>query len=127
MSEWVRRLGAGYLTGIRASQCRLGMYIGEEAALQRGVGAQAEFLLLERVFREMNLETLRAEVFAANPGVVGFHQQFGFEIEGVRRVEVPRTGSLEDVVDLILKNRRWNELRGAIWGRLRRKDDRFSD
>lgn len=82
-------------------------YIFDEGAKNKGIGAAIEAYFLDYVFEECGFEKLNCEVISSNEAVVKMHQKFGFEIEGVRRKNIVKNGTREDVVLLGILKEEW--------------------
>ena len=67
-----------------------------------GYGSETEALVLRYVFDTMNLHRLQCEVFSDNEAVIGLHQKFGFQVEGVFRDYVFKDGAYRDVTYLAM-------------------------
>ncbi len=95
-------------------RCLLGLYIADEGARLRGVGAAAEFLLLERAFGELGLHKVYCEVIAFNETAVSMHKRFGFHVDGVLRDHVWRDDRFYNSIALSLLETEWPERRGEL-------------
>lgn len=88
-------------------------YIDEESQ-GRGLGSAIEFRLLELAFGEMRLEKLNCEVLATNEAVINLHKKFGFQLEGIRRSNVSKSGKRVDVHLLGIVAGEWQSARGRF-------------
>ena len=62
----------------------LGIYIGDDEWRGQGAGLKAMLELHRIAFDELNMLTVRLEVFAINPAV-GFYEKFGYKLVGEYR------------------------------------------
>ena len=107
-------------------RCAWAYYLASPAVRGKGVGAQVELQVIDRVFGEFGLEKLWCEVLASNEAVWKLHQGFGFKIEAQLRAHVLKGGVRQDVVGLGLLKPEWLEIRPAIVARLERIAQRSS-
>jgi UDP-4-amino-4,6-dideoxy-N-acetyl-beta-L-altrosamine N-acetyltransferase len=69
---------------IKNSRCEFAsLYIGEPAMLGSGIGAIAEYFLIEYVYNNLNVKKIFCEVLETNPKVIRLHKKFGFDVEGI--------------------------------------------
>ena len=99
-------------------RCELGHYIADPAMRGRGVGAAAEYILLQQVFEGLNLNKLWCEVLAENEAAWRLHLAFGFQKEALFRDHVCKGGRFHDVVGLGVLARDWAAARPACEARL---------
>lgn len=93
-------------------------YIADPAVRGRGVGAMAEFLVLEEAFGPLALSKLWCEVLKTNTGVIKLHKRFGFVEEARLRRHVVKGGDRVDVIGLGLLADDWAAARPAMVQRL---------
>ncbi|MCF6409355.1 GNAT family N-acetyltransferase [Pseudalkalibacillus salsuginis] len=62
------------------AECYIAIY--EDGYRGKGVGPEAMGLLMEYVFKEMNMHRLSLRVFAENEHAIGMYKRIGFQIEG---------------------------------------------
>lgn len=105
----------------QARRCAWAYYIAGAAARGKGVGACAEFLVIERVFGELGLNKLWCEVLVENTGVLNMHRSFGFEREALLRQHVWKGAEPRDVIGLGLLAADWAGRRAESLARLRRR------
>lgn len=74
-------LGVVFLSEIdrQSASCNWAFYLGEEAGFGRGLGGETERWVIDYVFGELGLTTLRCEVLRSNASVIGLHRKFGFQ------------------------------------------------
>jgi UDP-4-amino-4,6-dideoxy-N-acetyl-beta-L-altrosamine N-acetyltransferase len=69
---------------IENSRCEFAsLYLGEPAMLGSGIGAIAEYFLIDYVYNNLNVRKIFCEVLETNSKVIGLHKKFGFEVEGI--------------------------------------------
>ncbi|WP_408010527.1 GNAT family N-acetyltransferase [Pseudalkalibacillus sp. A8] len=62
----------------------------------KGAGPEAMGLLMEYVFKEMNMHRLALRVFAENEHAIGMYKRIGFQVEGHLRETRFHNGSWQD-------------------------------
>ena len=107
-------------------RCAWAYYLASPSVRGRGVGAQVELQVIDRVFGEFALEKLWCEVLASNEAVWKLHQGFGFQIEATLRGHVLKGGQRQDVIGLGMLKVDWREKRPAVVERLDRIAQRAS-
>jgi RimJ/RimL family protein N-acetyltransferase len=75
----------------------LGIVIGAKEHWGRGYGEDALREMLRFAFWEMNLDTVRLEVYASNARARDLYERVGFVVEGRKRAAVLRGGEQIDV------------------------------
>ena len=78
----------------------------------------AERLILDYAFNDLNLNKICCEVFEYNKAVINFHKKFGFIKEGLFRQHAMHEGKLKDVVYLGLLNEEYYRCRPIVWALL---------
>ncbi|WP_413432494.1 UDP-4-amino-4,6-dideoxy-N-acetyl-beta-L-altrosamine N-acetyltransferase [Crateriforma spongiae] len=104
-------VGSVYLTGIdrENERCEFGMYIADGGARVQGVGAAAEYLVLQHAFEALKLHKVSCEVFVGNASPLAMHKRFGFKTEGVLREHVKDDEGWIDVERLSLLVEQWRD------------------
>lgn len=92
-------------------RCDWAFYLGSPDSRGKGIGGKVEFLILDHVFNDMNLNKLCCEVFTSNEGVIAQHQKFGFKIEGTRNQHIQKNGEFLDIVEMALLKEDWLKYR----------------
>lgn len=87
------------------SNCSWAFYSSPKAL--RGTGSRMEYLTLEHVFFNLELNKLYCEVLSTNPAVVKLHKKFGFVVEGVFREQHKITEKYIDIYRLGLLKKEW--------------------
>lgn len=93
-------------------------YLADPAVRGKGVGAMAEFLVVEQVFGPLGLTRLWCEVLESNPAVIKLHKRFGFVEEARLPSRVTRAGEAVDAIGLALTAAGWADVRPAMVERL---------
>lgn len=75
----------------------LGMYIGEKELWGQGYGSEALNLLIEFVFKVLNLYKIKLEVVANNTGAIELYKKNGFKIVGTMKDDRYINGKYLDV------------------------------
>lgn len=99
-------------------------YASSDAA--KGTGSRMEFLAIEYVFFELNLNKLNCEVLAFNSPVIKLHQKFGFKVEGIIRQQYKIEREYSDVYQLGILAEEWKELREDMLEKLIKLSERKS-
>jgi UDP-4-amino-4,6-dideoxy-N-acetyl-beta-L-altrosamine N-acetyltransferase len=74
-------------------------YLADPSVRGRGIGSEAERLIIRQAFDRLGLRRLACEVLATNAPGIRVHERQGFRVEGRLRQHI-RKGS--DLVDVIL-------------------------
>ena len=93
-------LGSVYIRDIdrHHNKAEYGIFIGEDEARGRGVGASAAKLMLRYCFEEMGLHRVYLRAFAENKQAIGSYEKAGFVKEGLLRDDVCIDGVYRDIV-----------------------------
>lgn len=117
--------GVGFASFAGLSQahgrCSLGMYLADPGARTQGVGAFAEYGLLQYAFETLGLNKVCCEVLAFNERVLTLHERLGFAREGRLREHVRREDGTFDLVLFALLRRDWPDVRARFGPTLGRK------
>ncbi|MBO9710209.1 MAG: UDP-4-amino-4,6-dideoxy-N-acetyl-beta-L-altrosamine N-acetyltransferase [Caulobacter sp.] len=113
-------VGLTSLTEIDRAQGRatIARYLGDLAVRGLGVGAAAEFKLLDHAFSRLGLRKVWSEVLASNEVAWGLHVANGFQREALLRAHVVKGGLPQDVIGLGLLAQDWVERRPEARERL---------
>lgn len=95
-----RPIGSVYLRDIDYAnqKAEYGIFIGEEAFLGKGYGAEAGILTLEYAFKELHLHKIMLKVFSYNIRALKNYKKAGFVEEGILKDEVYRNGNYYDII-----------------------------
>ena len=102
-----------------ARRCALGHYVADPAMRGKGVGAGAEYILLQHVFETLKLNKLWCEVLIENRSAWGLHLSFGFQQEAHFRAHVCKGGRFRDVLGLGILADEWAAIRPACEARFK--------
>jgi UDP-4-amino-4,6-dideoxy-N-acetyl-beta-L-altrosamine N-acetyltransferase len=116
-------VGLANIAGIdsAARRCELGHYIADPSMRGRGVGACAEYIILQHVFETLNLNKLWCEVLIENRAAWALHLSFGFQREAHFRAHVLKGGRFRDVLGLGVLAEEWVAIRPSCEARFRAK------
>lgn len=87
----------------------LGAMICDEAHRGKGYGEEAQALILEHAFDEMNLYRVYVRIASTNPRSLACAKKAGFVQEGVQRGAIKREGKRIDLVLLSILESEWRE------------------
>ncbi|MBT1248388.1 MULTISPECIES: GNAT family protein [unclassified Thermosipho (in: thermotogales)] len=88
------------------SVCELGIFLGM-SYWNKGYGTEAMELLVDFVFKEMNINKIKLHVYSFNQRAIRSYEKLGFKKEGVLREELFRDGKYWDVIVMGLLRREW--------------------
>jgi UDP-4-amino-4,6-dideoxy-N-acetyl-beta-L-altrosamine N-acetyltransferase len=113
-------VGLTSLTQIDRVQGRgtIARYLGVAAVRGQGIGAAAEFKVLDHAFGPLGLRKVWSEVLESNPVAWGLHLANGFEREALFRAHVVKGGEPRNVVGLGLLAEDWRVRRPQARERL---------
>jgi UDP-4-amino-4,6-dideoxy-N-acetyl-beta-L-altrosamine N-acetyltransferase len=113
-------VGLTSLTDIDPIQGRgtIARYLGVPAVRGRGVGAAAEFKVIDHAFTRLGLRKIWSEVLESNAVAWGLHLANGFQREALLRAHVVKGGAPRDVVGLGLLAEDWRAHRPQARERL---------
>jgi len=90
-----------------------------------GVGALAEFAVIERAFGPLALRRLSCEVLVDNRAVLHGHEAFGFSRTGILPARAVKRGVAVDAIALELGREEWQRRRPAMSVRIERIERRL--
>lgn len=93
----------------RSRSAEVGIFIGEKAHWDRGIGTEAMKLLLIHGFQTLNLNRIALEVFDNNPRAIHCYEKAGFVHEGRKRQAMYKNGQYVDVIFMSVIRSDWNE------------------
>ena len=111
-----KKIGLASVTGIDSAlqSCYWAFYLGDSSIRGVGIGAKVEYLVLEYVFNELNLNKLRCEVFVNNDKVIKMHEKFGFRREAYYREHCIKNNLKLDVVGLAILKSEWLQIKEIL-------------
>ncbi|WP_430788222.1 UDP-4-amino-4,6-dideoxy-N-acetyl-beta-L-altrosamine N-acetyltransferase [Virgibacillus flavescens] len=99
------------------SRCYWGFYIGEKSA-PKGTGTIMGILALNKLFNEMGLHKVCAEVIHTNTGSLGYHRKLGFVPEGRFVDHIWKDTQYLDVIPMALFSKNWEEVKAELMSKL---------
>lgn len=110
-------VGSVYLTAIDGEnrRCEFGMYVADGRARVQGVGAAAEYLVLDHAFADLGMHKVSCEVFETNTAPISMHSRFGFKTEGTLRQHVATQDGWTDVVRMSLLSEEWSVAKSKMF------------
>ncbi|SER76055.1 UDP-4-amino-4,6-dideoxy-N-acetyl-beta-L-altrosamine N-acetyltransferase [Gracilibacillus ureilyticus] len=87
-------------------RCYWGFYIGEKDA-PKGSGTRMGRLAIEKMFTELKLNKICAEVIATNEVSLHFHEKLGFKREGLFQQHIRKGSDYLDVIPMALFRENW--------------------
>jgi len=88
------------------------IYIGNPENRGKGYGTEALSLLVDFIFREMNMNRVELYVFSFNERAVESYKKVGFVLEGVLQQELFRNGKYNDVYVMSILKREHDAAKG---------------
>ncbi|SFO02612.1 GNAT family N-acetyltransferase [Xenorhabdus japonica] len=83
----------------------VGIGIGVDADYSgKGVGSKLMAFVIDYAFNWLGCIRIELEVFADNEKAIALYKKFGFEVEGIRRMQSLRNGQYCDVMGMALIN-----------------------
>lgn len=80
------------------SKVDIGIFIGDEAYLNRGYGTEALKILVKFIFEQMNINKVKLEVYSFNIRAQRCYEKVGFKKEAVLKDEIFRNGKYHDII-----------------------------
>lgn len=80
------------------SVASIGMFIGAKEYRGKGYGADAINILIDFIFKQMNLNKIRLIVYSFNKTAIDFYKKHGFKVEGIMREEIFRNNDRYDKI-----------------------------
>lgn len=84
------------------------LYVGENEYFMSGLGAIAEYQVIDYVFSKLDINKVFCEVLEFNKSVLQLHKKFGFVSEGILEKHYCLDGKFENVVLLALFRANWD-------------------
>jgi UDP-4-amino-4,6-dideoxy-N-acetyl-beta-L-altrosamine N-acetyltransferase len=85
------------------------LYLGEPEYLGSGIGAKAEYFVIDHVYNNYKLKEIRCEVLATNIAVIRLHKKFGFKVTEIIMERYTKNGEFVDVCLLSLTEDDWKK------------------
>ena len=90
------------------------IFIGKGENRGMGYGSEALSLLVDFIFREMNMNRVQLYVFGFNERAVTSYKKVGFVVEGIHKQDLYRSGKYNDVYIMSILKREYDAAKGAI-------------
>jgi UDP-4-amino-4,6-dideoxy-N-acetyl-beta-L-altrosamine N-acetyltransferase len=97
-----------------ARSCSWALYVAEPMDRGKGVGAAAEYRVLEYAFRELGVEKAYCTVLSLNAAMMRLQARFGLVEESRERAAFVREGEAVDIIRLVMSRDRWIEARTRL-------------
>lgn len=75
-----------------------GIFIGDKACWNKGIGTEATQLILDHAFNNINLNNVSLEVYDFNQRAISCYEKVGFKYVGRRRKFIFKAGTYHDVL-----------------------------
>ena len=90
-----------------ARSAEVGLFIGETANWDQGIGTKALRLMLRHAFQTLNLNRVFLRVFDTNPRGIHVYEKVGFIYEGRLRQALYLNGSYHDILIMSVLRDEW--------------------
>ena len=106
-----RPVGSVYLRDcdFHNQKAEFGIFIGEDDARGRGVGAEAIRQILDYAFYSLNLNKIFLRVFKDNIRAISCYEKAGFKCEGCAREDVIVNNKKCDIVFMSILKEEWSK------------------
>jgi RimJ/RimL family protein N-acetyltransferase len=99
-------IGGCSINGVdwKNSVATVGIFIGSREHRGKGCGSDAIRVLMDFIFRQMNINKIRLTVYSFNKSALRCYEKCGFKVEGILRQEIFKDGEYYDKISMgILK------------------------
>ncbi len=86
---------------------KVGIIIGDKNFLGKGFGSDAMKTLINFIFKEMNMNKVKLEVFSHNLRAIKSYEKCGFKVDGALREEGFKDGAYRDLILMSILKREW--------------------
>lgn len=107
----------GYFRISNQSAASRNLYIGadiEESQRGKGIGYESYLIMMERLFKDRQLNKISLEVLSNNDRAFHLYRKLGFSVEGSKRQEVWREGSWIDSIVMSITRKEFIAKHGRI-------------
>jgi RimJ/RimL family protein N-acetyltransferase len=104
---WVSRYGDERFP----EACLVGISIGEDAYLNRGIGTEALGLWVDYLFSNSSIHRIGLDTWPLNPRMVRVAEKLGFVYEGTERELIEWQGDRLDRIHFGMLRKEWEEKR----------------
>ncbi len=91
----------------RARSAEIGLFIGEKAYWNKGLGTQDMLLMVRHGFETLNFHRIHLQVFADNQRAIRCYEKVGFVLEGRLRQAAYRHGGYQDILIMSMLRPEW--------------------
>ncbi|MBS4537037.1 GNAT family N-acetyltransferase [Clostridium sp. D2Q-11] len=91
------------------STVTIGIFIGDKDYWGKGYGTDAMEVLIKFIFKEMNINKIKLNVFSFNERAQKSYEKCGFKVEGILRQEIFRDGEYHDDIIMSLLREEFSE------------------
>lgn len=93
----------------RNRSAELGIFIGDKAYWNRGLGTEAVGLILQHGFSTLNLHRIFLRVYSDNQRAIKLYEKNGFVHEGRQRQAEFHSGNYHDIIFMSMLRPEWEE------------------
>ncbi|WP_027963782.1 UDP-4-amino-4,6-dideoxy-N-acetyl-beta-L-altrosamine N-acetyltransferase [Halalkalibacillus halophilus] len=104
------------------SRCYWGFYIGDDSA-PKGSGTIMGMLALNKIFEEIKLNKVCAEVISTNTGSLSYHKKLGFKEEGLFKNHLRKNNNYVDIIPMAIFSSQWEISKDKLFKRYNRKGE----
>jgi UDP-4-amino-4,6-dideoxy-N-acetyl-beta-L-altrosamine N-acetyltransferase len=90
------------------------LYLGEPEYLGSGIGAKAEYFVIDYVYNHYKVKEICCEVLETNLPVIKLHKKFGFRVAEVIKDRYTKNNEFIGVYQLSLKEEDWKKNQPAL-------------
>lgn len=94
---------------LRVRRCELGMFIGDGNYIDKGYGHDAVNVILNFVFKQLNINKVAVRVLEYNKKAIDFFKKLGFKEEGILRQDYFADGKYYNVYALGILAEEWGK------------------
>jgi UDP-4-amino-4,6-dideoxy-N-acetyl-beta-L-altrosamine N-acetyltransferase len=102
-----------YNIDLQNEKCEWGFYLGEDN-LPKGTGSLMGYLAIENAFTQLQVRKITGEVFDFNKKSQTFHENLGFQREGVLQSHIKKSDGYRDIVLYALFTNQWQSEKNKI-------------
>lgn len=95
-----RFIGGCNISGVdwKNSVATVGIFIGSRENRGKGYGSDTMKVLIDFIFRQMNINKIRLTVYSYNKAAIKCYENCGFQVEGILRQEIYKDGRYYDKI-----------------------------
>lgn len=80
----------------------VGIFIGLKKFQNKGYGTDAMNILIDFIFKEMNINKIKLDVYEFNNKAIKCYEKCGFKKEAILKMELFRKGKFHDIIRMVL-------------------------